>query len=444
MKAMFLPENVLNCMQLLQREHFKAYAVGGCVRDALLGLKPHDYDLCTDATTEDMVRLFADYTLVRSGEKHGTIGVVVDGDVIEITTFRTEGGYRDSRHPDWVKFVSNVEEDLARRDFTVNAMAYNPSQGYVDPFGGEEDLKNGILRTVGNPTERFSEDALRILRGVRFAVRYCLTVDPETRAAMENLAPTMEKLAKERIFDELCKLLPLVTAEDLLTFAPILTAVLPELAPCVGFLQHNPHHLYDVYTHTAHVVESTSPSLTLRWAALLHDCGKPETFFLDENGRGHFHGHAQAGAKMAEDALLRLKAPNALRERVVFLIEQHMTTLSPDKRVLRRWLGKHGKDAIFELLALQEADFCSKGVVGETDTFELLPKLLDVVLAEQACLQIKDLQADGRDLQAIGFPAGPLMGKCLAYLLEQVQDENISNEKDALLASAADFLAKEK
>jgi len=442
MTAMFLPENVRLCMETLVQNNFKAYAVGGCVRDTMLGLQPHDYDLCTDATTEEMIRLFSDRSLVRSGERHGTVGVVVNGDVVEITTFRTEGGYEDGRHPDWVRFVSNVEEDLARRDFTVNAMAYAPVQGYVDPFGGEEDLKKGILRTVGDPTARFSEDALRILRGVRFAVRYHLSVDPDTRVAMETLAPTMKKLANERVFDELCKLLPCVAAEDLLAFAPILTVVLPELAPSVGFLQHNPHHLYDVFTHTAHVVEATHPSLALRWAALLHDCGKPATFFLDENGRGHFYGHAQVSAKMADAALLRLKAPNALRKRVVFLIEQHMTLLPPDKRVLRRWLGKYGSEAVAELLALQEADFCSKGVIGDTKAFELLHGLLNEVLAEEDCLQIKDLQVDGRDLQALGFPTGPLMGKCLAWLLEQVQDESIPNEKDALLDAAAAYKEK--
>lgn len=441
---MFLPKNVLQCMQVLEQANFKVYAVGGCVRDALLGLQPHDYDLCTNASTEEMAQLFSDHTLVRSGEKHGTVGVVVDKEVIEITTFRTEGGYVDGRHPDWVRFVDSVQEDLARRDFTINAMAYNPSEGYVDPFGGEADLKNGVLRTVGTPTERFSEDALRILRGVRFAVRYALAVEPETQAAMEALAPTMEKLARERVFEELCKLLPLVKAEDLLRFAPILTQVLPELAPCVGFLQHNPHHLFDVYTHTAHVVEATSASLALRWAALLHDCGKPDTFFLDENGRGHFHGHAQVSAEKANDLLLRLKAPTTLRERVVFLIDQHMTTLAPDKRLLRRWLGKHGKDAIWELIALQQADFGSKGVIGETESFDLLCQLVDEVLAEEACLQIKDLQIGGRDLQTLGFPSGPLMGKCLAFLLEQVQDERIANEKLALLDAAAAYLDKEK
>ena len=212
---MFLPENVLLCMQVLEQANFKVYAVGGCVRDALLGLQPHDYDLCTNATTGEMAQLFSRYTLVRSGEKHGTVGVVVDNEVIEITTFRTEGGYVDGRHPDWVRFVDNLQEDLARRDFTINAMAYCPAEGYVDPFGGAEDLKKGILRTVGAPAERFSEDALRILRGVRFAVRYHLSVDPDTQTAMEALSPTMEKLARERVFDELCKLLPLVKAEGL-------------------------------------------------------------------------------------------------------------------------------------------------------------------------------------------------------------------------------------
>ncbi len=441
---MFLPKNVLQCMQVLEQAGFRVYAVGGCVRDALLGLQPHDYDLCTNATTEEMAQLFSDHTLVRSGEKHGTVGVVVDKEVIEITTFRTEGGYVDGRHPDWVRFVDSVQEDLARRDFTVNAMAYNPAEGYIDPFGGEADLKKGILRTVGAPTERFSEDALRILRGVRFAVRYALAVEPETQAAMEALAPTMEKLARGRDFEGVCKLLPLVKAEDLLRFGSVLTQVLPELAPSVGFLQHNPHHLFDVYTHTAHVVEATPASLALRWAALLHDCGKPDTFFLDENGRGHFHGHAQVSAEKADALLMRLRAPTALRERVVFLIGQHMATLAPDKRLLRRWLGKYGKDAVLELLALQQADFHSKGVIGETESFDLLYQLVDEILADEACLQIKDLQVSGNDLQALGFPASPLLGKCLANLLEQVQDERIANEKGALLEAAAAFLDKEK
>lgn len=433
---MFLPEAVLQCIRRLEQAGFETYAVGGCVRDALLGIMPHDYDLCTKATPDQIAALFADHTLVRAGEKHGTIGVVFEKEVIEITTFRTEGGYRDSRHPDWVRFVSCVEEDLARRDFTVNAMAYNPSRGYIDPFGGQNDLQKGILRTVGEPEVRFSEDALRILRGVRFAVRFGLRAEEKTLQAMVALAPTMEKLAKERIFEELCKLLPLVKAKDLLDYQKILVQVLPPLAPCVDFDQRNSHHKYDVYTHIAHVVEAVPGELPLRWAALLHDCGKPACFELNENGKGRFHGHAKVSAEQAEELLLALKAPTALREQVVFLIAHHMTLLAPDKRLLRRQLGKYGEQAFFDLLTLQQADFCGKGTGEETEQFQAVYALAEEVLAEEACLTVKDLCINGRDLQALGFAPGPKLGECLSRLLELVQDEEIPNERQALLDRA--------
>ena len=439
---MRLPESVLSCIQTLNGAGFEAYAVGGCVRDALLGLTPHDYDLCTNATPEEICRLFSGYTLVRAGEKHGTIGVVIDHAVYEITTFRTEGGYRDSRHPDWVRFVSDVTEDLARRDFTVNAMAYAPATGLVDPWGGQADLENRVLRAVGDPATRFTEDALRILRGVRFAVRFDLTPEPATLQAMEALAQTMDKLARERVFEELCKLLTVVKAEDLLQFAPVLVWVLPEVSASVGFLQHNPHHIYDVFTHTAHVVEAVAPTLPLRWAALLHDAGKPESFFLDENGRGHFHGHARISARLAEQALLRLKAPTALRERVVLLIEQHMTQLLPDRKLLRRRLNQHGEETVRQMLELQKADFNSKGTgtPREAAIFDQIEALLDEILAENACLSLRDLAVDGKDLLAMGAPAGKQLGACLSYLLEQVLDEQLPNESDALLAAARQYL----
>lgn len=437
---MFLPRSVLLCMHTLEQAGFDVYAVGGCVRDALLGLSPHDYDLCTNALPAETAALFEGRTLVRSGEKHGTIGVVIDGEVIEITTFRTEGGYQDSRHPDWVRFVSTIKEDLSRRDFTVNAMAYSPKTGYIDPFGGQADLANKILRTVGDPQARFSEDALRILRGVRFGVRFQLTLEKTTLEAMKSLSPLMDKLAKERVFDELCKLLPLVSAEDLCTYRDILARALPALSDCIGFAQHNPHHLYDVYTHTAHVVEAVPSDLALRWAALLHDCGKPDTFFLDENGRGHFHGHAKVSAEKASRLLSDLKAPNALRERVVFLITHHMTELTPDKKLLKKRLGKYGVEEVFQLLALQEADFGGKGTAEDRSDFSQIRGLLKEILAEDACLTVKDLAIDGRDLLAIGFPAGKALGACLEYLLEQVQDEKIPNGRDILLAEANAFL----
>ena len=439
---MFLPEPVQYCIRTLQAAGFDAYCVGGCVRDALLGLAPHDYDLCTSALPEQICQVFRSHELVLAGEKHGTVGVIIDRQVYEITTFRTEGGYQDSRHPDWVKFVPAVEEDLARRDFTVNAMAYSPDRGYIDPWGGKADLKNKILRAVGNPATRFTEDALRILRGVRFAVRFHLTPDPGTGQAMLDLAPSLKKIANERIFDELCKLLLDVTAQDLLRFRHILAQVIPELTDSFDFDQHSPHHIYDVFTHTAHVVEATPRDLSLRWAALLHDAGKPTAFYRDETGRGHFPSHAKYSAQIAETVLTRLKAPTALREQVVLLIAQHMTPLEPDKRLLRRRLAQHGEATVRQMLALQKADFGSKGTgtPQEEAVFSQIESCLAEILAEDDCLGLKDLAVNGKDLIALGFSAGPLLGKCLDDLLEQVLDEKLPNEKGPLLAKATDFL----
>ena len=434
---MVLPESVSQCIAAMEASGYPCYAVGGCVRDACLGLTPHDFDLCTAALPGTVRQVFSDRQLVLAGEKHGTVGIVTEDGVIEITTFRTEGGYQDSRHPDWVRFVDRIEEDLARRDFTVNAMAYSPTRGFADPFGGRADLENHILRAVGDPCARFREDALRILRGVRFAVRFGLTPEPETFRAMLESAPLMDKLARERVFEELCKLLPLVSAADLLQFAPILTQVLPELAPTVGFCQHSPYHAYDVFTHTAHVVAAVPADPALRWAALLHDAGKIPTFTLDEQGRGHFLGHAKVSAQMADAALLRLKAPTALRQQVVLLIEKHMTPIQPERKTVRRWLSRLGKESLEQVLTLQEADMGSKGTKNpeELAQFEQIRALISQIEAENACLSIKDLAINGRDLMALGL-SGKQIGQTLQKLLDQVLDETLPNEKEPLLQAA--------
>lgn len=429
-----LPQPVLWCIRRLEDRGFAAYAVGGCVRDLLLGLTPQDYDLCTDASPEQLQSIFSDHRLVLSGVKHGTVGVVLEGAVYEITTFRTEGDYSDGRHPGWVRFVPELKPDLARRDFTVNAMAYSPAAGLIDPFNGRGDLNAGILRTVGRPRDRFQEDALRILRGLRFALGYHLTPTPQTHTAMVELAPTLEKLARERVFDELCKLLPLLDAPSLCTYAPVLTAVIPELAPTVGFAQHSPHHIHDVFTHTAHVVARTPADLILRWAALLHDIGKPACFSLDAQGQGHFYGHAQCGAQMADGILRRLKSPTALREAVVTLIAQHMTLPEADKRLLRRRLSKFGPEQYSRLLALQEADHASTRP-DRTDPlpFHRIRQLLKELEEEKACLSLKDLAVNGHDLLALGLE-GPAIGRTLNRLLALVQDEVLPNEKEVLLS----------
>ena len=436
---MYLPEYIQNCLDLLENAGFAAYAVGGCVRDACLGLTPHDYDLCTSALPEQTEEVFRDYRLVLAGEKHGTVTVLTEGGPVEITTFRTEGGYRDNRHPDWVKFVPDIEGDLSRRDFTVNAIAYSPKRGFSDPFGGREDLKNHILRAVGDPEARFAEDSLRILRGVRFAARFGLTPVEKTMAAMLSQAHLMENLARERVFEELCKLLLAAKAADITRFAPILAAVIPELAPMIGFDQHSPHHAYDLITHTAHVVEGVPTTLPLRWAALLHDTGKVTTFTLDATGRGHFYGHARDSAAIADKILRRLKAPTALREEAVALIGRHMTRLQPDRKLLRRQVSKYGFPTVEAMLALQQADMGSKGT-GEDDgstVFAAVQQLLADLKAEDACLSLKDLAVNGTDLITLGFQ-GKEIGACLSALLEQVIEERLPNERNALLAWAAE------
>ena len=431
---MQIPKDVRDCIDALENAGFAVYLVGGCVRDSYLGLEPHDFDLCTAALPEQTETVFADRRLVLAGKKHGTVGVVTDSGVVEITTFRTEGGYTDNRHPQWVKFVPNIEDDLARRDFTVNAMAYSPTRGFADPFGGRADLDAKILRAVGEPGARFEEDSLRILRGVRFAVRYGLMPETRTLDAMFRLAPLMDNLARERVFEELCKILLLVNADDLLRFQPVLTQVTPELAPTVGFDQHSRHHIYDIYEHTAHVVAAVPPILSLRWAALLHDVGKPATFSIDEAGEGHFYGHAEESAAIADAVLRRLKAPTQLWEDVVLLIRQHMAIMEPDKRILRRRLSRLGSEKLELLLALQEADTIGTGTRKpcEIEIFSKIRAVLEEIEAENACLSLKDLAINGHDLMALGI-TGREIGKTLNSLLEQVIDEKIPNEKDALL-----------
>ena len=433
---MRLPDYVKISMDALEAAGYQAWAVGGCVRDSLLGLIPNDYDLCTDALPEQTEAVFSGYPLILSGKKHGTVGVILDKNVVEITTFRTEGDYRDNRHPEWVEFVPNIEQDLARRDFTVNAMAWSPKRGFADPFGGREDLQNHILRAVGAPEQRFREDSLRILRGARFAVKYHLEPDDATERAMTELAPLMDNLARERVWDELCKLLLLAEASDLLRFARVVTQVIPELAPQLSYDQSNHHHIHDLYTHTALVTAAVPPKLHLRWAALLHDTGKPAVRTEDDRGEAHYHGHAQRSAELAEEILLRLKAPTQLREQTVLLTEKHMVWFEVNKKVIRRWISRLGYDVFSDLITLQRADCLATGTAGDEELahFDEIRRLAEEIAEENTCLSLKDLAVNGHDLMALGLK-GKAIGETLNRLLSLVLEEEVPNEKDALLAA---------
>lgn len=430
---MYLPETVVTCIEKLAEAGYQAYAVGGCVRDDALGLLPKDYDLCTNARPEQVQALFADYHLELTGVNHGTVTVLSGNTPVEITTFRREGPYSDSRRPDWVEFVGDIETDLARRDFTINAIAYSPTAGYVDPFLGLEDALARRLRTVGNPKQRFQEDPLRILRGVRFASRFGLDVEAETEEAMRLGAPALEALSMERIFQELSGALPHMTIQELISFSDILAQVIPELAPMIDFDQCSPHHAYDLFTHTASVVSLVPPDLTLRWAALLHDIGKIPTFRLDETGRGHFKQHAPVGAQMADVVLRRMKAPNALREEAVWLIGNHMLKIPKDAPGMRRMLLEHSRESIERLICLQSADMRSKGM-GEDDRHEHFAACR-ATLSQVEPIYLKDLAIGGDDLMALGY-SGKAIGEKRSELFELVLDDLLPNERDALLEAA--------
>ena len=439
MTELVLSDGAKTVVRKLTEKGYKAYAVGGCVRDLLRGRTPDDYDIATSAFPENVAEVFSAYDVIPTGLKHGTVTVVIDKIPYEITTFRKDGNYPDGRRPEKVEFVDDLKEDLSRRDFTVNAMAYNDDEGLIDPFGGEQDLKNKILRCVGDPEKRFTEDALRILRAARFCSTLSLTAEEETARKAIKLAYKLKNVSAERIFAEVNKLLlgeNVVGA--LLKFRKVVFAVIPELAPCDGFMQRTPWHRYDVYGHIARSVGFAKRDEAERWCMLLHDIGKPSTFSFSD-GKGHFYGHAKVSADMSAAVFARLKFPSALKKEVAFLIENHGYPLKNDEKFIKRTMFKFGDKAFFKILDVHEADNRAQGTTlseNERKLVEEVRKTAEKIVNSGECYSYSGLKINGSDLIAIGFK-GEEVGSTLNKILIDVIEGKTTDDRDILLKKAA-------
>lgn len=439
-----IPAHALTVVERLERYGYEAYVVGGCVRDCLLGRTPKDWDVCTNALPEEVLRVFKRFHVIKTGLQHGTVTVMVSHQPVEVTTFRIDGAYTDNRHPDSVNFVSQVEEDLARRDFTINAMAYNPTRGLVDAFGGQEDLRAGLIRCVGEPDARFNEDGLRILRALRFAARYNFGIETETAFSIHRNRHLLENVSVERIFSELKGIL---AGEGVLgmmqAFPDVFSIIIPELAATVGFEQYNPHHLYDVWTHTAHAVQAAPAQEVLRLALLLHDIAKPACFTRGDDGKGHFYGHGQLGADMARQILLRLKSDTATLQAVVTLVREHDNILPTTAPGMRRCIGRLGLETLQQLMEIKQADMAAQSTHERERKQRALRDarlLLEDVLEEAPAFTVGDLAINGKDLIGMGVKPGPAMGDTLKTLLAEVQDELLPNTPEALTARVQQLL----
>ncbi len=431
-----LPDDVKKIIETLEQNGYEGYAVGGCVRDSILGRMPNDWDITTSASPQQVKNLFL--RTVDTGIQHGTVTVLMGKEGYEVTTYRVDGEYEDGRHPKEVIFTASLEEDLRRRDFTINAMAYNDREGLVDIFGGRADIENKVIRCVGESAERFGEDALRIMRAVRFSAQLGFTVDQDTAAAAKELAGTLAKISAERIQAELVKLL-VSPHPDYLRYAweyGITSVILPEFDRTMETPQNNPHHCYNVGEHTLEALKQIQAEKTLRLSALFHDFGKPQTHTTDADGIDHFHGHAKVSAELADKILHRLKFDNDTISKVKVYVRYHDVRPELTEKSVRRAVSRVGADAFAEILKLKMADTLAQSPKWQPQKKEYLKELTALyqdILKKKQCLCIKDLKVSGRDLIADGMKPGKEMGEILARLLELVLEEPERNEKNWLM-----------
>ena len=433
-----IPNFVQAVLSRLEDAGHSAFLVGGCVRDSLLGRTPQDWDVATSAAPAQTITALQDFSTIPTGLRHGTVTVLSDGHPVEVTTFRTDGPYTDGRRPDYVRFTGSLREDLSRRDFTVNAMAYRVRTGLADPFCGVSDLDARLLRCVGKPERRFTEDALRILRAMRFSAVLGFSVEPDTRRACLRLRSLLEHIAPERICNELFLLLAGGnTANLLLEFAPVITQLLPELGPCVDFAQRSPYHSYTLYEHCVRAAAAAPPSPVLRLALLLHDCAKPFCQSPGVDGRLHFYGHPAKGVELVRQAAQRLRLDNASTATLLFLVEHHDVELRAERRCVTRLLARFGEEKLRLLLQMMRADNAAQSrLANRQDVYDEAEVILETVLSNHDCFSLRSLAVSGYDLLEVGIPRGPVLGHTLSGLLELVVSGKCQNEKDVLLDAA--------
>ncbi|MDO5715456.1 MAG: HD domain-containing protein [Tissierellia bacterium] len=428
---------VFELLKKIEDGGYQAYLVGGCLRDLYLGLDPWDYDIATDGKPEEIKEIFADHKILTHGEKFGTLSIQWKNHFYEITTFRVDGPYKDRRHPGEVSFSDNLLEDLRRRDFTMNAMAMNRNQEWFDPFEGRRDLDQKILRSVGDPKERLQEDALRILRGLRFATTFNLFIEEELFESMTLYRHHLLEISKERIFTEFTKLLLADTPSygiRMMSETGILQLLFPELTPTIGFDQKTPYHVKTLFDHLLCVLDHTPKKLNIRLAALFHDISKVDTLTIDDKGRGHFYGHELLGAKVAEDILRRLKASNELVEKVRILILDHMKVHSEmTDRALRRQIKRVGRENVLDLYDLMIADCLCTTIDRDASFIEKRKRRVEELLQEKEMKKDHYLAIDGHDIMKLGFPQGKIVGQILQEAKEWVLNDPSVNQREILL-----------